>query len=249
MRWWMRQSSYLTVLDTELGKTVLGTIVLIIFGTIVSFLNPLRQKKSVIRYVAAIVNVISLVTLLTSALVLLPTAIVHEKRSSIVALFGVFLVFLSLFLTYRLFRLWSTVEPLLLNQLRESFRIDAKMLLRAIYLFIPIVIVAAGVILIRGKHFSMPAWEDIVGTIVVVPLIEEFLFRFLLPKLARDGDCAIRDYILFSVVFFLIHMDLHNLFSFLFSLYMYYVIYKTRNFGVTMCMHMFWNFCLLSFRA
>lgn len=95
----------------------------------------------------------------------------------------------------------------------------------------------------------MPAWEDILGTIVVVPLIEEFLFRFLLPKLACDGDCAIRDYILFSVVFSLIHMDLHNLFSFLFSLYMYYVIYKTRNLGVTMCMHMFWNFCLLLFWA
>lgn len=229
--------------------TVLGTIVLIIFSTIVSFLNQLRQKKPVIRYVAAIVNVISLVMLLTNALVLLPIAIVHEKHSSVLALFGVFLVFLSLFLIYRLFRLWNTVEPLLLNQLKESFRIDAKMLLRAIYLFVPIVIIAAGVIFVREKHFSMPAWEDFLGTIIVVPLIEELLFRFLLPKLARADDCSIRDYILFSVVFSLIHMDLHNLFSFLFSLYMYYVIYKTRNLGITMCMHMFWNFCLLSFKA
>lgn len=239
----------LAVLDTELGKTVFVTIVLIIFNTIVTFFNPLSQKKPVLRYLAAIANVISLVVLLTNALVLLPVAIIHEKSISVLVLFGGFLTLSSLFLVYRLFRLWNTRQPLLLTHLRESFQVDTRMVLHTILLFIPIVIVAIGVILIREKRFLMPTWDIFLGSVIVVPLVEEFLFRFLLPKLARDNDCLIRDYILFSVIFFLIHVDLSNLFAFIFSLYMYYVIYKTRNLGVTIFMHIVWNFCLLSFQA
>jgi len=115
--------------------------------------------------------------------------------------------------------------------------------------FIPLVAVVLARIFLLEYRFSVRGIKTAWSAVLVFPVFEEFAFRFLLPRLARDDDCVFRDYILFSGVFWLLHVGATSLGPFFISLYLYVVLRKTGNLAVTILFHAFWNFCFLAFSA
>jgi len=133
------------------------------------------------------------------------------------------------------------------HQLYSIFQLNAKVITQAILFFIPVAVFALIEIYLVGGRYSPPSFAMIWKTVLVAPFVEEFCFRFMLPKLACNEDCTPGDYLLFSVFFLLLHGLGLNLFPFFFSLYLYLVIRKTKNLAITIIFHSFWNFCILAF--
>jgi len=243
------KEALLVMIDSDLFGISILAIVLILFSTIVSLFKPLKQKRTTIRYIAAILNVIALVLLLSTALVLLPEALGREKQKSILWVFGLLLIPTSLLLAYRQVRSLLGSISILKSKLLEAFHFNKMVMMQAALFFIPLAAVALARIFLLEYRFSARGLGAVWSAVFIAPVFEEFAFRFLLPRLARDDDCVFRDYILFSGIFWLLHVDVTSLGPFFISLYLYFVLRKTGNLTVTILFHAFWNFCFFAFSA
>jgi membrane protease YdiL (CAAX protease family) len=83
---------------------------------------------------------------------------------------------------------------------------------------------------------------------ILVPIIEEVGFRLLLPHLSKDGDVDFKDVLLFSVFFSLIHLDTNNINTFLFSLYAYFLMKKSRKVAIPLVCHIVNNALMIIFQ-
>lgn len=241
------KEALIAIVDSELGGAVILTIVLILINTIVVLFNPTKQKLKLFRYVASVLNIISLIFLLLNALVILPFAIFRDAELGILGIVSVLLILLSFFSVFRQVRSLFTDIASLKHQLHSIFQINVNVIIRAMFFFIPVAIFAFLEIRFVGSRYSPPSLAMVWKTVLVAPFVEEFCFRFMLPKLACNEDCIPSDYLLFSLLFLLFHGLSLNLFPFFFSLYLYLVISKTKNLAITIFFHSFWNFCILAF--
>lgn len=241
------KEALIAIVDSDLGGAVILTIVLILINTIVTLFNPFKQKLILFRYIASVLNTISLIFLLLNALVILPLVIFREKELGVLGIASVLLVPISIFFAFRQVRSLFTDTTSFKRQLHSLFRVNVNVFTRAMLFFIPVAVFALIEIYLVGSRYSPPSFAMIWKTVLVAPFVEEFSFRFMLPKLACNEDCMPSDYLLFSIFFLLLHGLNLNLFPFFFSLYLYLVISKTKNLAITILFHSFWNFCILAF--
>ena len=160
---------------------------------------------------------------------------------------SVLLVPISIFFSCRQVRSLFRNTTSFKHQFCSIFRVTMNVISRATLFFIPVAVFALIEIYLVGGQYSPPSFAMIWKTVLVAPFVEEFCFRFMLPKLACNEDCMPGDYVLFSLFFLLLHGFNLNLFPFFFSLYLYLVISKTKNLAITILFHSFWNFCILAF--
>jgi len=237
----------IVMIDSDLFGTSILTLALILLGAIVTLFNPYKQKRRWVRYCASILNTISLILLLSNALVFIPSAIFSAKDLGCLEAVGAILVPICFFFAYRQVRSLTAGIVSFRHQIRSVFQFNIKVIARAVLFFIPVAVAAVIEIRLAGSRYSPPSFTMIWKTVLVAPFIEEFCFRFMLPGLACNEDCMPGDYLLFSIFFLLLHGPSLNLFPFFFSLYLYFVIRKTGNLAVTILFHSFWNFCILAF--
>lgn len=87
----------------------------------------------------------------------------------------------------------------------------------------------------------------VVVRVACFAIIEEYAFRYMLPKLSKSNDCQSMDYVVFSIAFQCMHLEANTLLPLFFSLYSYFVIRKTGRLRNTVLAHAVHNYLQIAF--
>lgn len=125
------------MIDSDLFGTSILTLALILLGAIVTLFNPYKQKRKWVRYCASILNTISLILLLSNALVFIPSAIFSAKDLGCLEAVGAILVPICFFFAYRQVRSLTAGIVSFRHQIRSVFQFNIKVIARAVLFFHP----------------------------------------------------------------------------------------------------------------
>jgi len=231
-----------TFIDSERGGHFIAIVFFLLLGLCLKIFNPIRLKHATVRYIYSILYVTVVTLLVTEVFSIQPTFLLKTSDKDLLWLFHIVLVILSLVLVLNLIFPLFRASPDLRGKAMELFRPEKKDILNLLLSGIPLGIFIAVRVLFLEEHFTPVGFDAVWESIIIVPIIEEFAFRFLLPEIARDGKCRLGDYVVFSIVFFLLHIEATNLMPFFLSLYFYFVVKRTGKIMHVIILHSVWNF-------
>ena len=237
----------LAFIDSDYTASLIVAALLLGLGLFSLLLDPSRRRSIPLRYAMAILRVIAVVMLLTNATALLPIEILKARVTGFPLAGGIALATASLVLGLRLAIQSREPSGKVIVWFTELPRLELLDVVHTLASLAPIGAVAVARILLLGVSFSPPVFEVVWSSAIIIPLVEEYSFRYLLPRLARERDCGIGDYVFFSLLFFLLHVQASNFGPFFFSFYAYVIVKMTGKFQIAAICHAAWNLSLLSF--
>ena len=122
----------IVMIDSDLFGTSILTLALILLSASVTLFNPYKQKRRWVRYCASILNTISLILLLSNALVFIPSAIFNAKDPGCLEAVGAILVPICFFFAYRQVRSLTAGIVSFRHQIRSVFQFNIKVIARAV---------------------------------------------------------------------------------------------------------------------
>ncbi len=231
-----------TFIDSERGGHFIAILFFLILGLCLKIFNPIRLKRATVRYIYSILYVTVVTLLVAEAISIQPVFLLKTSDKGLLWLFHIVLVIMALLLAINLIFTLFRASPDLRGKVVEFLRPEKKDIFNLLLFGIPPGIFTAVRILFLEERFTPVEFDVVWESIIIVPIIEEFAFRFLLPEIARDDKCRPGDYVVFSIVFFLLHIEATNLMPFFLSLYFYFVVNKTGKITHAIILHAVWNF-------
>lgn len=236
-------------LESRLGGAA-GTVVLLsVLSFALSYFHPFRQRKVSLRYLSSVCNIVVLGALFETTLSIVPMVLAEKKKSGLVWISAVILVPLAIVLCVHQFSSLTRTMPYLKRQLLLSLSFNRGTILNGLIYFVPVVLLEAGVLLFFGYQYRNPTLSQVWNYMIIAPFVEEFFFRFLLPKLVSDDQCTERDYVVFSVIFACLHRLPGFIPIFIFSLYEYFLVEKTGSLSLAIAYHAVSNFFCFAFSS
>lgn len=236
-------------LESQLGGAA-GTVVLLsVLSFALSYFHPFRQRKVFLRYLSSVCNIVVLGALFETTLSIVPMVLAEKKKSGLVWISAVILVPLAIVLCVHQFSSLTRAMPDLKRQLLLSLSFNRGTILNGLIYFVPVVLLEAGVLLFFGYQYRNPTLSQVWNYMIIAPFVEEFFFRFLLPKLVSDDQCTERDYVVFSVIFACLHRLPGFIPIFIFSLYEYFLVEKTGSLSLAIAYHAISNFFCFAFSS
>jgi membrane protease YdiL (CAAX protease family) len=236
------KNSILAFIDSEPGGTIITGVALLVVCIPFILVDVFKFRISFIRRFFAILTVYLLIVLLANTLtyqIFLLFASFSKKNNWIIlfiqlALFCASMLFVCLF-----FILCRRRQSLLFPRI---FYFDRNVVVVTFLTVLPTALFLLLRTTLLGANYTNTGFQVFYRSIVVVPFVEEILFRYYLPRLYRSEDCRIADYILFSIVFQLLHLDAMNIMPFFISLYLYWVVRKSNSLFPAILIHSCFNF-------
>jgi len=235
-------------IDSDAGGNIITSIVLFIISLILFFPNPLKIHNKLIRYFVSIFFAV-VTTLLITDLLLSQSVVIFNNimqcnfmvamSSMLIAFFSSVLVCLSV-RRYKV--LFCSINSSYLNNKTRLY----TRFLELIY-FIPVLLIIYFRVYLFDLSFATPAVRIIISSIIVIPVIEELMFRVLLPKLIRSEEIKYYDVLILSMIFQIVHFDANNLMPFILSLYLYLIILRTGKMYIVVLIHALLNFSFYFF--
>jgi membrane protease YdiL (CAAX protease family) len=207
---------------------LLSSIFIQVVAGLATLANPIRVKNAWIRYLYAIIWVISWIMIIGGPVDILARFLLTRQPMSLWYVIFILSIGPAVGLAVRrLFKL-AAQSPKVAESFKMQFAWERRDLLRSLaaissYLAFEIVMV----LFLRSRYRLVDPFALIhVG--LIVPVIEEIAFRLLMPILARDDESQLADYVIFSIVFQIAHFKAASFFLFPFSLYSYFIQSTTK---------------------
>lgn len=230
-------------IDSDVGGSIIASIVLLTIAFVFFFIKPLKIRNNFLRYIMSILFTVA-TTLLLSDLLLTQSigivkAIIHREPTAAI------LYMIIAFFSFVLVRLSVKRYKALFSSSKYNY-VNSEMSPRAKFLawlyFIPVLLFIIIRVYILDLSFETPGVIIIVSSIIVIPVIEELMFRVLLPKLIRSEKTKYYDVVILSIVFQIVHFDAANLMPFIISIYLYFIILRTGKIYIIILIHAILNF-------
>ncbi len=235
-------------IDSDAGGGIITSIVLFMMALIFIFPKPLKINNKLIRYFVSILYTV-VTTLLITDLLLSQSVVTFNyimQRNFAVAILSMLIAFFSFVLvclSYRRYKeLFCFNSTSYLNIKTRSY----TKFLELMY-FIPVLLFIYFRAYLFELSFETPAVRIIISSIIVIPVIEELMFRVLLPKLISSEKIKYYDVLILSIIFQIVHFDANNLMPFILSLYLYLIITRTGKIYIVVLIHALLNFSFYFF--
>ncbi|MCE5293981.1 MAG: CPBP family intramembrane metalloprotease [Chlamydiales bacterium] len=180
---------------------------------------------------------------------MLPTALLHERSFGPLWMVAATLVPIGVIIGFHQFSLLAKNLPDLKNQFLLSVSLNRSTFLNGLLYLIPVVIFQAMILFLCKYQYIALSGIQVWKYIIVAPIVEEFFFRFLLPKLVSDDQCTEKDYVVFSVIFACLHGFPRFVPIFIFSLYEYFLVEKTGSLSLAIAYRAISNFFCFAFSS
>jgi len=235
-------------IDSSMGGGVLISIVYLIAYIGMSVFNPFGRGNPIIRFILsllyAIFSTLFIYDLFTEQVFRLLFLELREQSVYVDLVNGVIFLLSSVLLVINIKRIWkfnSTYGNGNKNIYKHRFIIYAS-------LMIPIVIFIYAKIVVLDLSYVTPNLKMVYSTAIIAPVVEESMFRVLLPRLASGMHGKMMPYIIFALVFQLMHLDVASILPFFLALYFHLTIHITGKKSVVILMHILINMSFLCFK-
>lgn len=213
------------------------SVISLVFLIFLLKLKPERIKNEFARYIYSLIY-IAMFSIVASTIFDTILAIYNTFFLNIYAGVDILLKLLIIFLAIPLFK--ESIKTI-----KEGNAASDGFKLRHFLFLIPSLLFLILSLLVPTQGKTSYSLYGVISTVLFAPIIEEYAFRVLLPLKAKEEKFQLRDYVIASVFFQLLHLKATFITPFIISMYLYYVYKKTRSFWLIVFIHAFDNFVVV----